>query len=119
MADPETTPAAAAPAPTGDDVCQFTKEQFLDIIRIVEDPDIGISIVDLGLVYDVRNTNGDVEVDMTLTSPGCPYGPQLVHEVTLVVKSVKGVTAAKVNIVWEPAWSLENVSEDVRLELGL
>lgn len=114
--DPDTTAPAATPA---SDVCQLTQPQLLDIIRLVEDPDIGISIVDLGLVYEVRNLAGQIEVDMTLTSAGCPYGPQLVAEVECVVRSIKGVRGVKVTIVWDPPWSLDKVSEDVKLELGL
>ncbi len=93
---------------------------MLDVLRVVEDPDLGLSIVELGLVYDVRlDAAGKVEVDMTLTTPACPYGPQLLQEVQYVLKSTRGVSEVKVNIVWDPPWSTELISEDAKLELGI
>jgi metal-sulfur cluster biosynthetic enzyme len=108
---------------TGSDkrsVCTMSQGDLMEIIRVVEDPDLGISIVDLGLVYDVRNDNkGRVEVDMTLTSPGCPYGPQIVQEVNYVLRAVEGVHDVEVEIVWDPPWTLDNLSDEVKLDMGI
>ena len=107
--------------PPADDngACDMKPDEILELIRVVEDPDVGMSIVDLGLIYEVKNDSGDINVDMTLTSPSCPYGPQLVAEVTYVLKSIQGVKTTNVEVVWDPPWSLDNVSEAVKLELGM
>ena len=78
---------------TDSDDLNYTKEQLLDVISVVEDPDIGISIVDMGLIYDVefKKEEKKVDVEMTLTSPACPYGQQLISEVEYVLKTCKGV----------------------------
>ena len=99
--------------------CDMKPDEILELIRVVEDPDVGMSIVDLGLIYEVKNDNGDINVDMTLTSPSCPYGPQLVAEVNYILKSIQGVKTTNVEVVWDPPWSLDNVSEAVKLELGM
>lgn len=105
---------------SGDAVtCKMTRQDLMDVVRVVEDPDLGMSIVDLGLIYDIRNDNGDIEVDMTLTSPGCPYGPQIVQEVTYVLNVVEGVKSVHVEIVWDPPWTMENISDEIKLEMGI
>ncbi|MDP7395751.1 MAG: iron-sulfur cluster assembly protein [Lentisphaeria bacterium] len=101
------------------DTCDLEPDEILELIRVVEDPDVGISIVDLGLIYEVKNDHGNVNVDMTLTSPSCPYGPQLVAEVNYILNSIPGVRTTNVEVVWDPPWSLDNVSEAVKLELGM
>jgi metal-sulfur cluster biosynthetic enzyme len=85
----------------------------------VIDPEIGINIVDLGLVYDVGVADtGKVEIIMTLTSPGCPLGPVIHAQVNQAIGDIDGVTDIAVNIVWNPAWRPEMMSEDAKLELG-
>ncbi|MCJ8330748.1 MAG: DUF59 domain-containing protein [Lentisphaeria bacterium] len=106
---------------TDSDDLNYTKEQLLDVISVVEDPDIGISIVDMGLIYDVefKKEEKKVDVEMTLTSPACPYGQQLISEVEYVLKTCKGVEDVDLEIVWEPTWSMEMMKEEIRLEMGL
>lgn len=99
--------------------CELTRESALEILRPIVDPDIGVSIVDLGLVYDVRNTDGVIDVDMTFTTPACPYGPQLVAEVEYMLRATAGVKEVRVDVVWEPPWSLDSIDEATKLELGL
>ena len=111
---PEETPASDA-TPTGD----VTKEEVMEVLMEVYDPDLGISIVDLGLVYDVRIDGTAVEVDMTLTSPACPYGPQMIGDVQFSVKRMDGVETVDVELVWDPPWTMERVSLETRLDLGL
>ena len=110
----EETPAPEA-SPSGD----VTKDEVMEILTEVYDPDLGISIVDLGLVYDVRINGEAVEVDMTLTSPACPYGPQMMGDVNFAVKRMDGVEKVDVELVWDPPWSMERISPEIRLDLGL
>jgi metal-sulfur cluster biosynthetic enzyme len=86
----------------------------------VYDPEIGINIVDLGLVYDIQVTDGkSVDVKMTLTSPGCPIGPQIIHGVqTYVKQSFPDLDAINIHIVWDPLWDPEMMSQDAKDALG-
>ena len=95
------------------------KEQIIDALRTVYDPEIPVNIYDLGLIYDVRIDNGFVEIDMTLTAPGCPVAHTFPGIVERSVCLVPGVAAATVEIVWDPPWTPELISEAARLELGL
>lgn len=87
-------------------------------LRQVKDPEIGLNIVDLGLVYGVEVTEGDVHVKMTLTSPGCPVGGQIMSEADEVVRLLDGVTGVEVELVWEPFWTPERIDPKVRSFLG-
>ena len=97
-----------------------TIQEMKDALRDVYDPDLGISIIDLGLVYDVRlKEDKFAEVDMTLTSPACPYGPMLISETQMAIMKFDGIEDVKVELVWDPPWTPECLSEDIRLDLGL
>jgi metal-sulfur cluster biosynthetic enzyme len=87
-------------------------------LRQVKDPEIGLNIVDLGLVYDVEVAEGEVHVKMTLTSPGCPVGGQIMSEADEVVRMLDGVTGVEVELVWEPCWTPEQIDPKVRSFLG-
>jgi metal-sulfur cluster biosynthetic enzyme len=87
-------------------------------LRKVKDPDINLNIIDLGLVYDVRVAGGRVDVDMSLTSPACPSGPQLMSEAEARVRELSGVDEVSVNLVWEPLWTPERIEPRVRAYLG-
>ena len=97
----------------------LTPDEIKEFLRPITDPDIGVSIVDLGLIYKIENNNGDVSVDMTFTTPACPYGPQLLEEVRYTVNSLDSINSVNVEVVWDPPWSMENISEETRLEMGL
>jgi metal-sulfur cluster biosynthetic enzyme len=84
----------------------------------VIDPEIGINVVDLGLVYEIEVQEGVAEITMTLTTPACPLGPIIESEVKLALSDVPGITDSKINLVWTPPWGPENMSEDAKLELG-
>lgn len=84
----------------------------------VYDPELHYGIVDLGLVYGVDVAEGAVTVRMTFTSPACPYGPWLAHQVREAVKKVSGVVREDLKLVWDPPWGPALMSEDARLELG-
>ena len=87
-------------------------------LRRVKDPEIGLNIVDLGLVYDVAVDGADVNVDMSLTSPGCPAGPQILHEAEEQLRGLPGVGAVNVNLIWSPPWTPERIEPRVRAYLG-
>jgi metal-sulfur cluster biosynthetic enzyme len=87
-------------------------------LRKVKDPEAGLNIIDLGLVYDVAIADDKVHVKMTLTSPACPVGPQIMHEADTAVRSVEGVTDVKIELVWDPYWTPERIDPKVRAYLG-
>lgn len=99
----------------------LTDADVREVLRNVFDPELQINIIDLGLVYEVRVENGGakVGVDMTLTSPGCPYGPVLVADVKDVLLQIRGVKEAEVRVVWTPPWTADRISEEAKMELGL
>ena len=88
--------------------------------KTVFDPEIPVNIVDLGLVYRLEtDENGKVEVDMTLTAPGCSMGPMIADDLRVRLEAVSGVREAVVNIVWDPPWNQDMMSEEARMILGL
>lgn len=92
---------------------------ILDAIRTVFDPEIPVNIVELGLIYDVVVDAGGVTgIRMTLTAPGCPAAQSLPVEVARKVKGVPGVTDAKVDVVWDPPWTKDRMSDAAKLQLG-
>lgn len=90
----------------------------LEALKEVLDPDIQMNIVDMGLVYSVGIEEKQVTVAMTLTTPACPVGPQLMANVEHVVKNLDGVEKVVVNLVWEPMWNPGMMSDEAKLELG-
>ncbi len=97
-----------------------TREKILDELKKIQDPELGYNIVDLGLVYRVEpKDNGTVEVDITLTSPGCPMGAEIHGDVMEKVGKLPGVKDVQVNIVWDPPWSVEKVTPEISEELGV
>jgi FeS assembly SUF system protein len=93
---------------------------IIAVLRTCFDPEIPVDIYELGLIYGIDiEASGDVKIRMTLTSPGCPVAGSLPGEVEEKVRSVPGVTAAKVELVWEPPWCMDNMSEAAKLQLGM
>lgn len=84
-----------------------TKEEVMGALEKVIDPEIGLSVVDMGLIYGVTVENDEVKIKMTLTTPGCPLGAILVREVEDAVAKVAGVKKVEVKLVWDPPWSPE------------
>ena len=120
-ATPSSPPPASAPvAPgSGEAFSEVSLEQAKLALRKVKDPDLNLNIVDLGLVYDVRVIGTDVEVDMSLTSPGCPSGPEIMGDAERVLKAMPGVGAVTINLVWSPFWSPDRIEPRVRAYMGL
>lgn len=96
-----------------------TEDQVTEALKQVVDPEIGINIVDLGLVYDVDVEGGTVNVRMTLTSPGCPVGPQILNGSKMVVQDLDGVEEVSIDLVWEPFWTPDRITPEYRAALGL
>jgi FeS assembly SUF system protein len=101
-------------------IIEAVKEKIVEQIKTCYDPEIPVNIYELGLIYDVDvNPDGQAHVKMTLTSPNCPAAQSLPAEVVEKVKEVEEVTDAEVEIVWDPTWTIEMMSEDAKLELGI
>ena len=95
------------------------QQPIIDQIKTVFDPEIPVDIYELGLIYDIIvDAKKNVLINMTLTSPACPSAQQIPSEVRWKVKAIPGVTDAWVEIVWEPAWSKDKMSEAAKLQLG-
>ena len=96
-----------------------SEKVILEALMNVHDPDIGIDVVSLGLVYDVKVSSGKVFVLFTLTFPGCPYADFLIQEVKDAASSVEGVSSVDVKLTFSPPWSPDRVDPDVRAALNL
>jgi FeS assembly SUF system protein len=96
------------------------EEQIVDVIKTCYDPEIPVNIFELGLIYKTEvSPEGDVLIDMTLTSPACPAAGSLPPEVERKVSELPGVRSVKVNVVWEPVWTPEKMTEAAKLQLGM
>ena len=95
-----------------------TRDQVKLALRRVKDPELNLNIVDLGLVYDVDVAGDLVRVDMSLTSPGCPSGPDIMKEAEDQLRSVPGVGDVEMNLVWSPPWTPDRIEPRVRAYLG-
>ena len=127
---PETTDAPATEETKADERAPDTyatgdasaelQDAVTEILKTVYDPEIPVNIYEMGMIYEVKaDTEGSAYVKMTLTSPSCPVAGTLPGEVETKVKSVDGVNEAKVELVWEPVWTMEMISEAARLQLNL
>lgn len=106
---------AKAGSPIKYGVKQCTREAIIDALKTVSDPEIMINIWDMGLVYKIeQKENADVYIEMTVTSPMCPVAGVLPQQAAEAVASLEGVGEVEVRIVWEPAWSLANLSDEAK-----
>jgi metal-sulfur cluster biosynthetic enzyme len=96
----------------------LTEETLRQALRTVKDPELNLSIIDLGLVYDVAVEDGAVHIRMTLTSPGCPAGPQIMNDIHKTLRPVEGVKDVDIEIVWEPYWTPEQIDPKIRAMMG-
>tara|TARA_Y100000589_G_scaffold70623_2_gene62872 strand:- start:2644 stop:3042 length:399 start_codon:yes stop_codon:yes gene_type:complete len=106
------------PLPNGEKVA--TEEQVVEAMRTVYDPEIPVNIYDLGLIYtnDIAE-NGNIDITMSLTAPGCPVAGEMPGMVARAVSGIEGTGVVEVKIVWEPEWTPELMSEDAKLALGM
>lgn len=119
---PESGDPTPAPAPTAETAANEpppTSDQVKLALRKVKDPELNLNIIDLGLVYTITVEGGEVSIDMTLTSPGCPAGPQIMGDIERTVKALPGVTDVKLNLVWDPFWTPDKIEPRVRAYMGL
>jgi metal-sulfur cluster biosynthetic enzyme len=114
---PSETPPAPAAVSAGD--TPFITEDMVKLaLRRVKDPELNLNILDLGLVYEIRIDGTSVGVDMSLTSPACPSGAELVDDATTQIRSIAGVTDAQIFLVWSPPWTPDRIEPRVRAYLG-
>ena len=112
--------ASAAQANTGPVDVGEIEEKIIAALRTCYDPEIPVNIYEMGLIYDIDvNPSGDVVLNMTLTSPACPVAGSLPGEVQAKIAAVPGVKSAKVDVVWDPPWTPERMSEAAKLQLGM
>jgi len=111
MARTEASGAPAAEPPS--------EEEVKLALRRVKDPELNLNIMDLGLVYDVAVEDRTVVVNMTLTSPGCPAGPEIMADAERTLRALPGVNEVSMNLVWEPFWTPERIEPRVRAYMGL
>jgi metal-sulfur cluster biosynthetic enzyme len=96
-----------------------TAEEIRKALRTVKDPELGLNIVDIGLIYETAvNEAGEVQVKMTLTSPGCPSGAEIMQDARTVLQDLEGVKSVELELVWEPYWTPERMDPRVRAFLG-
>ncbi|MCE2803054.1 MAG: metal-sulfur cluster assembly factor [Gemmatimonadota bacterium] len=121
MSDTPIDPTPAAPTddgampPAGGPV---TEDQVRLALRRVKDPELNLNILDLGLIYEIRLAGADISVDMSLTSPGCPSGPEIMTEAEQQLKALPSVGTVTMNLVWSPPWTPERIEPRVRAYLG-
>ena len=95
------------------------QDVIIDALKTVKDPELGVNIVDLGLVYTSQTREEEVDVEMTLTSPACPAGPEIWKNAVSAIEGLEGVKKANVKLVMSPPWSQDRMSDDARDELGI
>ena len=109
------TTSVPSPSPSPGAV---SEDQVKLALRRVKDPDLSLNIMDIGLVYGIQVDGADVNVDMTLTSPGCPSGPEIMGDAEREIKSLPGVENVTINLVWSPFWTPEKMEPRVRAYMG-
>ena len=95
-------------------------DKIYEMVKTVYDPEIPVNIYDLGLIYRIElNDDNSVDIDMTLTAPTCPAADFMMEDVKMKIESIEGVSAVNMNLVFEPEWSQDLMTEEAKLELGL
>ena len=97
----------------------LTEDKVRLALRRVKDPELNLNILDLGLIYEIRLDGNDITVDMSLTSPGCPSGPEIMTGAEEAVRSIPGVDDVQINLVWTPFWTPERIEPRIRAYLGI
>lgn len=94
------------------------QDVLVEALKTVKDPELGVNVVDLGLVYTIQSEEDRVNVEMTLTSPACPAGPEILRNAVAALEKVEGISKANVKLVMSPPWSPEKMTDAARDELG-
>ena len=95
------------------------KENIIDCIKTVMDPEIPVNLYDLGLIYSINNNNNNIVIEMTLTNPNCPVAGQMPKNVANSIESIDGLKSIEVKLVWKPIWNKDLMSEDAKLALDI
>jgi metal-sulfur cluster biosynthetic enzyme len=95
------------------------QERIVEALKTVIDPELNLNIVDLGLVYTIQSRDDEVDVEMTLTTPACPAGPEILRNAVSALEKVEGIAKAHVRLVMSPPWSPDRMSDEARDELGI
>ncbi len=111
-------PAPEPSAPPAVSASAVSSDQVKAALRKVKDPDLNLNIVDLGLIYGIAVDGSTVKVDMSLTSPGCPSGPEIMTDAEQQIRAIPGVADVAMNLVWSPPWTPERIEPRVRAYLG-
>jgi metal-sulfur cluster biosynthetic enzyme len=95
------------------------QDAIVDALKTVMDPELNVNVVDLGLVYTIQSREDEVDVEMTLTTPACPAGPEILKNVVTALENLEGVTKANVKLVMSPPWSPDRMTDEARDLLGI
>ena len=98
---------------------QVTQQLIYESLRNVFDPEIPVNVVDLGLIYDVQVKENDVYVQMTLTFPGCGMGPYIAQQAEWAIQEIEGVDEVEIELVFDPPWTPELISEEAKAQMGI
>ena len=99
---------------------QITKNEIIEKIKTVMDPEIPVNLYDLGLIYNINiDENNNINVDMTLTNPNCPVAGSMPENVGKAIESIKNINSININLVWEPKWTKDLMSENAKLALDI
>ena len=101
------------------EVSLIKKEEIIECIKTVMDPEIPVNLYDLGLIYSIKNSNNNILIEMTLTNPNCPVAGQMPENVAKSIDQLYGLRSIEVKLVWEPSWSKDLMSEDAKLALDI
>tara|TARA_Y100001970_G_scaffold293094_1_gene437726 strand:+ start:18268 stop:18654 length:387 start_codon:yes stop_codon:yes gene_type:complete len=102
-----------------DEVSLIKKEEIIECIKTVMDPEIPVNLYDLGLIYSIKNNNNNIIIEMTLTNPNCPVAGQMPQNVAKSVEQIYGLRSIEVKLVWKPSWSRDLMTEDAKLALDI
>ncbi|MBQ4472039.1 MAG: DUF59 domain-containing protein [Alphaproteobacteria bacterium] len=109
-----------AGTPLADGVKKASHEDIIAALKCVQDPELMLNVFDLGLIYDIKQAdNGNVDIKMTLTSPTCPMGEEMIQMVAQAVSSVVGVGVVTANLTFDPPWTTDRLSDEIKLMMGI
>lgn len=117
-ATPNDQPETAPVVPPQDTADEITEDRVKLALRRVKDPELNLNILDLGLIYAINLQGTDIGIDMSLTSPGCPSGPEIMTDAETQLKAIPGVGTVTMNLVWSPMWTPDRIEPRVRAYLG-
>ncbi|HAM98753.1 MAG TPA: FeS assembly SUF system protein [Marinilabiliales bacterium] len=98
---------------------QALEDRLVEELKTIYDPEIPVNIYDLGLIYNLKEENGKLEVEMTLTAPGCPVADSILAEIKQKLELVDGIKEVVVDLVFDPPWNMDMITEEAKLELGM